>query len=243
MTPTPTVHIGLVYNGTAPPGIAVMPVIGPNGDSVQEIIRRDLENSDRFNVVPLDQPDPKAYRDTSAAGGLNYPLFKALNVRAVVQITPTAAGLHVTLHDVDSAWVIASKDYPLSSIPLSRDWRFAIHVISDAIEEPILGRRGIAATRIAYIRGGSLRLVDSDGAGDIAIPSDSSPYCPAWSPDGKTIAYNTFGTSKIMTVDLATGHARTMTPYARDQTILGPQFTPNGDSIAYFRTDGNASRA
>ncbi|HTR76497.1 MAG TPA: hypothetical protein VMH39_00230 [Gemmatimonadaceae bacterium] len=235
------VHIGLTYNPAAPPTISVVPVVGPNGDSIQAVIERDLVNSDRFTVVPLEEPDTKAYRDSTAAGGLNYPLFKALRVREAVQVIPTAGGLHVVLYDVDSARVAVAKDFAIPAPALGREWRFALHGISDAIEQWITGERGIAATRIAYIRGGSPRVVDSDGAEDITVPTDSGPYCPAWSPDGATVAYNTIGRGRIMTVALATGRGQTIVPYLLNHELGGPHFTPSGDSIAFVRDDGSAS--
>ena len=46
----------------------------------------------------------------------------------------------------------------------ARDYRLALHTMSDQIEQWLTGTRGISATRIAYVRGKNLHLVDSDGA-------------------------------------------------------------------------------
>jgi len=237
-----TVRIGMTYNPLVPPGISVLPVLGPNGDSIHAIIQRDLVNSDRFNVVPLDSADPRAYRDSTTAGGLNYPMFRALNVHRVVQMTMTPTGVHVALHDVDSAWVAVPKDFVLPLPALGRDWRFSLHVIADAIVEWITGQRGIAATRIAYVANGSVRVVDSDGAGDIAVAAEPNASSPAWSPDGKAIVYSTYGTNaRILSVTLATGRSQAIVPFQADETLLGPHYSPTGDSVVYFRDDGNVS--
>ena len=46
----------------------------------------------------------------------------------------------------------------------------AVHGISDAVQEWITGQRGMAQTRIAFIRGNAVRVVDSDGEQEQAMP-------------------------------------------------------------------------
>ena len=50
-----------------------------------------------------------------------------------------------------------------------RDWRFALHGVSDEIEQWVFGKRGIAQTRIAYVVNGELKIVDTDGAETRAV--------------------------------------------------------------------------
>ncbi len=193
-----TTFRGVTINGNYDPlrdklGIVVLPIAGAFGDSVRTILQRDLDFSDRFTIIPVDSSNAAAFRAapgaplTPATGSptaLNYPLFARLMATAVVQITSIPAGLHVALHDVGSARVVNVREFTLPAAALSRDWRLAVHSISDEIERWVTGQRGVAATRVAYLRGQSIRIIDSDGAAEITVPTDENGISPAWSPDG-----------------------------------------------------------
>jgi TolB protein len=222
--------------------IVVLPIAGAFGDSVRTIIQRDLDHSDRFSVISIDSADPNALKATGAAAGLNYPLFAHLTAAAVVQIVPVATGLHVALHDVAGAKVINVNEFPLTGAGLGRDWRLGVHRVSDEIERWITGARGISASRIAYVRGSSMRIIDSDGADEITVPTDEGSVSPAWNPAGSMIVYSTSGANSHVTViDVATGRSRPLIGPTRNTTYLTPIFTPDGKSIVYARASDNGS--
>ncbi|MBV9880925.1 MAG: hypothetical protein JO180_10545, partial [Gemmatirosa sp.] len=52
------VFLSGVYDPSARPGVAVLPIGGAVGDSVRAIVQRDLDFSDRFTVLNLDSADP-----------------------------------------------------------------------------------------------------------------------------------------------------------------------------------------
>jgi dipeptidyl aminopeptidase/acylaminoacyl peptidase len=64
---------------------------------------------------------------------------------------------------------------------------------------------------------------------------------PAWSPDGKRITFERFksdeSTSRVMVVNPDTGRTRTVVPCTgeRCEYAFDPYFSPDGDSIAYWR--------
>jgi TolB protein len=222
--------------------IVVLPINGAFGDSVRKIIQRDLDNSDRFSVIAVDSADPNVLKAQGAAAGLNYPLFAHLSAAVVVQITPVATGLHVALHDVPGAKVLNVNEFPLSGAGLSRDWRLGVHRVSDEIERWITGARGIASTRIAYVRGTSMRIVDSDGADEITVPTDEGSMSPAWNSAGNMIVYSTSGpNSHITIIDVATGRSRPLIGPTRNTSYVTPIFTPDGKSIVYARAGDNGS--
>jgi len=223
--------------------IVVLPIAGAFGDSIRTIIQRDLDWSDRFTVIAIDSADPSALRSTGPAGGLSYPVFARIGAVAVVQITSVPTGLHVALHDVGKAQVANVAEMPLAASGLSRDWRLAVHRASDEIERWITGQRGIAATRIAYLRGGQVRIIDSDGANEITVPTDENGYSPAWSPDGRSIVYNTFGSvgSRLVLMDLVTGRSRTLAAAPRNTQYITPVFSPDGSTIVFSRSGDNGS--
>jgi TolB protein len=229
-------------------GIVVLPIAGAFGDSVRTIIQRDLDYSDRFAVIPVDSADPSALRGQGAAGtGVNYPLFTRLAAAAVVQIMPVGTGLHVALHDVARARVVNVGDFDLPGAGLSRDWRLAVHRTSDEIERWVTGQRGIAATRIAYMRGQSIRIIDSDGAEEVTVPTEENGGSPAWNPSGTMLAYTTYGVSSsnvgshVVLIDLSTGRSRTLVPPGRNTLFLTPIFSPDGNSAIYAREGENGS--
>lgn len=243
---TDTTFHGVMISGTYDPlrdkiGITVLPVTGAYGDSIRTIISRDLDFSDRFTVIPVDSADPTALRP-AAGGTLNYPLFARLSATAAVQITSVGSGLHVILHDVGHSKIANVGDFALPGAGLGRDWRQGVHRVSDEIERWMTGQRGIAATRISFMRGQAIRIIDSDGAAEITVPTEADGGSPAWSPDGQTLAYATHGvSSRILVLDLATGRSRTLVGPTRNTTYLTPVFGANGATVVYSREGENGS--
>src|SRR5437867_8867437 len=140
------VRIGLSYDPGTRPGVLVLRPSGPPGpvpDSIRAIIQRDLDFGDRVTIVTA--PDSMLAGITSTTDslgglkGLDYGVFKALGVLAVVQPTLTPRGLHVALHDVVKGQVLKVGEFPLSTTALSRAWRLGLHAASDEIESRITG--------------------------------------------------------------------------------------------------------
>ncbi|HVX41640.1 MAG TPA: hypothetical protein VHB25_18920 [Gemmatimonadaceae bacterium] len=236
-----TTYRGITINGVYDPTrdkytVVVLPVTGAFGDSIQTIVKRDLDFSDHFTLTPIDSTDPSALKNAGSAAGLNYPLFQHLGVQAIVQMTIVPTGLHVALHDVTRGAVVNVKEFALAGNPLSRDWRLSIHQVSDEVTRWVTGQRGIAATRIAYLRGGSIRVIDSDGASEITLPTEPNAMSPAWNPAATMIAYSTYAVnSRIVLMDLATGQSHTLVGPTRNTSYTTPVFTPDGSRVVYTR--------
>ncbi|HMC57111.1 MAG TPA: hypothetical protein VKH19_18170 [Gemmatimonadaceae bacterium] len=241
---TKGVRIGLRYDPDSKPGIVVLPITGSVGDSIRAILERDFDFSDRLTVVTLSTGEGLLLTGKTPQGApvpLNYPVFATMGTAVVVQATPTPRGLHVTLHDVAAAKVARVDEFPLPAQVLTREWRSAVHGIADAVQERITGQRGIAQTRIAFVRGGQVRLIDSDGQTEQTIQSTEAAMSPAWHPNGSMIAFNTFGpASRIIVNDLRSGRFREFGSQ-RNTTNLTPVFTPDGRSIVYTLSTENGS--
>ena len=236
------VRIGLRYDPSTKPGIVVLPVAGVGGDSIRTILERDFDYSDRLTVVTISSADAQLLRGEAAAGrsGMNFGVFAKLGAAGVLQATPTADGLHLALHDVSRSQVAGVEDFRLPKPEYSAEWRQAVHRIADEVEQWITGQRGIAQTRIAFIRGGSVRIIDSDGANEQALPSEGA-VSPSWHPSGNLIAYNTFGPgSRIFVHDLRTGRAREFGAQ-RNTTNTTAVFTPDGKSVAWSIASENGA--
>jgi TolB protein len=236
------VTIGLTYDPTSRPGIAVLPATGSFGDSIRTIVQRDLDYSDRFTIVPLESADPATFRGTTAGAALNYPLFARLGAAAVIQLTAGDGVLHVALHDVAKGSVMNVQDFKIPGRALSRDWRMAVHGASDEIERWITGLRGIAQTRIAFVVAQRIHVVDTDGADDEVTQVSGNAMSPSWNAAGNELAYATFGTSsRIMVYDLRTGHSRVLHNATPSHANLTPVFSPDGASIVYAHADDDGS--
>ena len=112
--------------------------------------------------------------------------------------------------------------------------RLQIHRISDEVERWITGRSGIAATRIAYVHNGLIRIVDSDGANDRAVTRRGLSLSPAWHPRGDKIVYSKFleggAGTQLEEFELSTGKTRTISGGGLNIT---PVYSQDGRSIVY----------
>ena len=206
------VRIGLRYDPGSKPGVIVLPISGPSGDSIRTILERDFDYSDRLSSIPLSPEDGSilvANATGSGAPALNYPVFATVGAAGVIQITMTTRGLHVALHDVARAGISNVREFPVPRGEFSREWRLAIHGVADVIQEWVTGERGAGQTRLTFIRGGVIYVIDADGFGETALPTTGTPMSPSWNPQGTVIAFNTIGPgSSIHLHDLRTGKSR-----------------------------------
>ncbi|MFL5576529.1 MAG: hypothetical protein ACJ79S_11230 [Gemmatimonadaceae bacterium] len=233
-TSRPGVRIGLTYAPGTKPGVAVLPVAGPAGDSVQAILERDLDFSDRVTIVGAQAAAAAVDGAITRGGAPNYALLAKLGAAAVVRTTSTPAGVNVVLYDVGGKKVARTRDFALPIPALGADWRMGLHAVADAVEEWITGTRGIAATRVLYVADGRIHVVDSDGANARAVSDRGPALSPAWHPAGRLIAYSTFGPrgTQIVVRDVAGGAPRPLGGAGGGLNIT-PEFSPDGRSLLY----------
>lgn len=228
------VRLGLIYGeGGQRPGIFVLPVAGVSGDSVRTIIMRDLDFGDRVTVLPknLAMPNP------SGTGPIDYAAAARLGVNGVVQITVVAAGANLVLYDIATKQVLQRRTVSLPGAANGPAWRMAVHGASDQFEEWISGERGVAATRVAYVSGGRIWLVDSDGANAAPLsPAGGRALSPGFHPSGQSVVFAALepAGSAIYVSDLRGASRRVVAPSGLN---ISPTFTPDGSGIAYAHGD------
>jgi TolB protein len=133
----------------------------------------------------------------------------------------------------------------------SADFRSTSHRIADMIYEEMTGIRGIFNTRIAYVteerrtpqdRTFRLIVADADGENASTIAQSAQPLMsPAWSPDGRRIAYVSFEgmQSAIYVQTVRTGTRERVS--MRAGVNQAPVFSPDGRMLALVLSlnDGN----
>jgi TolB protein len=236
------VRLGIVYQPSYRPGV-VMPLIpAPDGlrelaDTARRVILRDLDYSDRLQVMPVAE-------DVPVEGPVNYGLWDELGavwlVVGAVEGTPDEPVLRLSLHDVVYRLLQEVRAFELP--PLGHpQFRLALHAAADEVLRWATGTAGAGATRIAFVGegpgGSEIYVVDSDGFGARVVTRDSSiALSPAWSPAGDRIAYMSYkgGDPAIYEVDLASGRSRVRVDLPGMD--LTPSYTPDGTHLAFAAT-------
>jgi TolB protein len=254
------VRIGIIYRPGVRPGMVMLPRTGMGLDSVRAIVARDLDYSDRFEIITLPGGDsirlasPSTPRTTgssarrstaggaraasggAAPGSLNYPLYQALGADFALDITAAADTTVLTLHDIAAAGIRRTVRTHLPP-PGDADFRLAVHRLADQALQAALGTSGIAATRILFVKDGKVYQIDQDGADPrVVSSSDRQAMSPAWSADGRHFAYMEFQAGKgwLYLQEMGVGK-RTAVATTGTALDFTPAFSPDGQTLAFSR--------
>ena len=125
--------------------------------------------------------------------------------------------------------------------------RAIAHRIADMVYERMTGVPGVFSTRIAYVsrEDGVHRLVvaDSDGYNEQALLTSREPLMsPAWSPDGKQIAYVSFERKRAMVFvqSLTSSQRKLIADFPGSNSA--PVWSPDGKQIALVLTRDDQSQ-
>ncbi len=224
------VRVGIEYTPGIRPRLVVFP--GPGLDSARSILQRDLDYSDRFELIYVGD-----HQDGASSSSVNYDLYRRLGAQYGVEFTPSGSATVIRLHDLD-AGEVRSHQTVIFPPPDAPEFRMAVHQVSDEIVRWVTGIPGYAASRLVYVGRKMLWSVDSDGVGNQPLTgADEAVLSPTWSPDGRRIAYTRFseGTGSLQMLFLASGSTVTV-PNTRDGLNYAAAFSPDGRTLAYTRS-------
>ena len=210
---------------------------------VAAIIADDLARSGRFDPLPPPElPQHPARREDVRWSDWRRLQIGSLvigSVRESQQDGARAYHLEFRLLDTFTAGQLAGRRY--QGVRPDQLRRVA-HQMSDEIYYALTGEAGAFATRIAYVTEAAghegkvvyaLSVADSDGADPVDLLTSPEPIMsPAWSPDGRRLAYVSFegGRSRIFVQEVRTGERREVAAFPG---INGaPAFSPDGGRLA-----------
>jgi TolB protein len=246
--------------------IAVVPFVAgvQQPENIAQIVYKDLASSGEFKVI-----EPTAINLERASDfnywkeqGVDYVVIGRVQASSLQQyevhyelidvlqasVGSALAGVNQNAKNVTTNPILLQNKQVASAAQL----RSLAHHISDQVYEKLTGVRGIFSTRIAYVtvqwqkdRAPTYRLevADADGANPKPLLVSPEPVMsPAWSPDGRQIAYVSFEKQRaeIYISDLASGQRRLVSKFPG---INGaPSWSPDGKKLALVLSKENVAK-
>jgi TolB protein len=202
-----------------------------SGQSPSAIIRADLERSGAFrgvdNSATLDESSQPVWGEWRARAA------DALVSGSAARLADGRFDLRFKLWDVVKGADLGGQSNAVEAAEV----RLGAHRIADYVYEKLTGEKGVFSTRIAYVtRAGSrhtLRVADADGVNDqVALNSGQPIISPAWSPNGKELAYVSFEKQKavVFVHTVATGERRAIADFRGSNSA--PAWSNDGQTLA-----------
>jgi TolB protein len=233
------VRIGVDYTPGVRPGLVVLPGVGL--DSVRAMVRRDLDYTDRFEMITVADVPPVSTGGRGSgqeAGPVNYGLYKALGAQFAVEVIDNPGGAIARLHDINVGKLSNQKTVSLPP-PTSADFRLEVHRLADEVARWATGVPGAAASRLLFVSSGQVYRVDSDGHDVTPLtPAGQTALSPAWSPDGQRLAFTQLGEgSGGVVVQTLSGGGSFVVPGSQTALNITPVFSPDGRTLAFAHSD------
>lgn len=226
-------------------------VLTTGQQTLDQIIKQDLQNCGQFRVLANDQGQ--------AAASIDYGYWRKRGANDVItgQIQAVGRDQYQVTFSLVSVFNSAGAAGAAENTLLSQSFRVnanqlrgLAHHISDLIYQTLTGVRGVFSTKIAYVlvqrapdmtSKYTLEVADADGYNPQPLLVSAEPIMsPTWSPDGRKVAYVSFEGHRaaIYMQDIAT--ARRALISAAPGINGAPAFSPDGRELALVLTkNGN----
>jgi TolB protein len=243
------VRVGITYTPGLRPGLMVLG--GPREevlDSIRTILQRDLDFSDRFEMISLPGDTLLLGIADAGSGGtpradgalfVNYSLHAALGADFSVAVLPTADPQSTVVAVYDVRGETERRRFTVvGTDPGDDGLRLSVHRAADEIVRVAAGEPGFAASRLLFVSNGRLYRIDADGAGRSAISAPGArTFSPAWDPTGTRALYTELyeGWGRIVIQDVRAGGTRVIPPTAQLLNYTAA-VSPDGEVLAFSRS-------
>jgi TolB protein len=220
-------------------------VVRFDGDErvVQDINSLVINDLTRTGLFKLIDPAGRAPHELNEIVYSDWPGVEVLLVGSVKELDGGGIAVKFRLIDMVRRTELLSQVVTAKSEQI----RAIGHRIADLIYEQLAGSPGVFSTRIAYVNRdqGSYKLViaDSDGHGEQSLLTSKEPIMsPAWSPDGKQIAYVSFEGERAMVYVQTLNTRQRLLLADFPGSNSAPSWSPDGKSLALVLTRDDYSQ-
>ena len=222
--------------------LAVAMPLGPQdtGRQVRTALSQDFEKSGLFKLL---EPASFLAPQTEGLTGIDFSKWQTVGAQGLIKLQCEEAADSVScdmrLYDVTRGQETLHGTYSSPKNALRQiAHRFGDDVVRFFTQEP-----GVFQTRIAYVResDGQKQIVaaDWDGQNPQPLTGASINLLPAWTPDGKLLAFTSFrdgGGAHIFTVDVGSRQIRPLVLMGDFAT--GAAYAPDGSKFVFSASVG-----
>jgi len=216
------------------------------GLQIAKVVESDLRRSGLFFVRDrkgfLENPLTAGFRkkDQNFREWLNIIKVEGL-VKGGYRVLGNSVEVEMYLYDTARGVQELGKRY---SYPVS-NWRLLAHRFANVVVERFTGEKGVFDTQIAFVarrsikHRGAIFIMDWDGASLRRVTRNGQGNnAPAWSPNGKWLAYSSFKSRTPGVFILPTDGRREFRVSSRRFQAIGGSFSPDSRHFAFSQRTG-----